>query len=257
MVYTTIVHPTRKKLGLTIMEYMVCDIIARSQGNPKYADKGWCTLSYETVGGYIDMTKQGVLKAAQSLESKKLIKLNGRKKKVLSKWFNALEVGKQSLPNEKKEEKNGKQSLPSNGKQSLPKTTKNGKQSLPHKGSLNKEERKGKKNLPLFMQASDEIYQFITNEQNEGTLEAIKERTRWKGTNADLRDEIHRMYSHDNNSGDYLCKSHIANPQKSIAKLTKWLSDSKNFKRASTTAREVEFNPYAKMKITTTKRKAQ
>ncbi len=95
MIYTTIIHPLRKHLSLTPYEYMICDIIAKSQGNPSYSDQqGWCTISYPTIARYIGISIRGIKKSAATLKEKGLLesKGSGKQKRVTSKWFEAIET---------------------------------------------------------------------------------------------------------------------------------------------------------------------
>lgn len=136
MIYTTIIHPVRVSLGITPFDYCVADIIAKSQANPKYSRDGWCTVSWNTIAGFLGISKQSVLNSKDKLISKDLLLVIGRKKQVASNWWTAFETVKNLYQNDD----NGKESLPIENNGKVKKVylerssifTKNGKESLPH-----------------------------------------------------------------------------------------------------------------------------
>ena len=50
--YTTINHEARARLGLTINEYCVYDLIHNLASNPKNIQMGWCYAKKETIADY-------------------------------------------------------------------------------------------------------------------------------------------------------------------------------------------------------------
>ena len=61
--YTTINHDARVRLGLTINEYCVIDLIHNLATNPKNAQMGWCYAKKETLAGYLDLGRATVFRA--------------------------------------------------------------------------------------------------------------------------------------------------------------------------------------------------
>lgn len=61
--YTTINHDARVRLGLTINEYCVIDLIHNLATNPKNAQMGWCYAKKETLASYLDLGRATVFRA--------------------------------------------------------------------------------------------------------------------------------------------------------------------------------------------------
>jgi hypothetical protein len=61
--YTIINHEARVRLGLTINEYCVFDLIHNLASNPKNAQMGWCYARKETLAGYLDLGRATVFRA--------------------------------------------------------------------------------------------------------------------------------------------------------------------------------------------------
>lgn len=68
--YTTINHDARVRLGLTVNEYCVLDLIHNLATNPKNTQMGWCYAKKETIAGYLDLGRATVFRAInKGLES--------------------------------------------------------------------------------------------------------------------------------------------------------------------------------------------
>ena len=61
--YTTINHEARVRLGLTINEYCVYDLIHNLASNPKNIQMGWCYAKKETIADYLDLSRATVFRA--------------------------------------------------------------------------------------------------------------------------------------------------------------------------------------------------
>ena len=80
MAHTTIDHDVRKRHGLTLNEYAICDSIYHlSRG-------GYCIASKEYLGEFIGITRRGTQKILVSLKNKGLIEAMGNKTKTTNKW---------------------------------------------------------------------------------------------------------------------------------------------------------------------------
>ena len=106
MLYTTIIHAIRKKLGLTCNEYCVLDMIYRMQNN----DMHWCYASKEYMGKSLDLSKQTILTIIKNLMAANLVIQHDNTKwlQVSKTFIDAMEFdesrnftnGKETLPNQ-------------------------------------------------------------------------------------------------------------------------------------------------------------
>lgn len=69
--YTTIIHPLRKALNLSMNEYAVLDSIMRLSNNTEFS--GWCVISREKLAEALDLSKPTIIKIYDTLELKGLI----------------------------------------------------------------------------------------------------------------------------------------------------------------------------------------
>jgi len=74
--YTTINHTARKKLGLTILEYCLGDLIYNLSSNPKSVFPGWCYASKPKMAKMIESSEREVFRMINVLLEKKLIEKN-------------------------------------------------------------------------------------------------------------------------------------------------------------------------------------
>lgn len=72
--YTTIIHPLRKALNLSMHEYAVLDSIMKLSNNTQYS--GWCVISREKLSNALDLSKPTIIKIYDTLEQKGLILKN-------------------------------------------------------------------------------------------------------------------------------------------------------------------------------------
>jgi len=140
--YTTIIHPLRKALHLSCNEYCVLDSIYRLSNNIEL--QGWCIISRQKLGDFLDLSKQSIITIIDNLEKRGYIEKNiiGHTKPVngiisllspdseinlyslkedeallmVDKYFT---TGKETLP-VKKLYQNGRETLPNGDKETLP-----------------------------------------------------------------------------------------------------------------------------------------
>ena len=72
--YTTIIHPLRKALKLSMNEYAVLDSIVKLSCNTEFS--GWCIKSRDKLGEDLDLSKKTVIRIYALLESKDYIVKN-------------------------------------------------------------------------------------------------------------------------------------------------------------------------------------
>jgi hypothetical protein len=97
--YTTINHEARARLGLTINEYCVYDLIHNLASNPKNIQMGWCYAKKETIADYLDLGRATVFRAI-----KKGLKINLLEKhpeqpaflKATSDWYDSVMIKTES-----------------------------------------------------------------------------------------------------------------------------------------------------------------
>lgn len=133
--YTTIIHPLRKALNLSMHEYAVLDSIMKLSNNTEFS--GWCVISREKLSRSLDLSKPTIIKIYNTLDQKGLIKTNslGHARPVQSfiELFNPtndvnIAVASESeilasvkkLTGGKETLQNGKETLPKSGKETLP-----------------------------------------------------------------------------------------------------------------------------------------
>ena len=85
--YTTIIHPLRKALNLSLTEYCVLESI-RELSDDKY--NGWCVASKQTIAKGLDITRQYVHKTLKVLETKDLIEISDKGFLRITHYYNEL-----------------------------------------------------------------------------------------------------------------------------------------------------------------------
>lgn len=93
--YTTINHDARVRLGLTINEYCVIDLIHNLATNPKNAQMGWCYARKETLAGYLDLGRATVFRAINKGLSLGLLEKHPDQPaliKATSNWFDEVMI---------------------------------------------------------------------------------------------------------------------------------------------------------------------
>lgn len=122
LIYTNIQHGFRKENGLTLNEYVICDMVFFLCKDSTSKVPGWCYMTKENMGKEMSLSKQSVMTL-----SKKMIDFGFLEKqeftgflKTTSKWEKVYFTdGKESSPKDKKDFDSGKESLPHDGKESL------------------------------------------------------------------------------------------------------------------------------------------
>jgi Mn-dependent DtxR family transcriptional regulator len=86
--YTTILHEARMKLGLTMEEYAVCDLIHHLQSNPKNTTL-WCYASKEYIAETLGISRATVFRILNRLIDEKLIErhMETKQLRTTAKWF--------------------------------------------------------------------------------------------------------------------------------------------------------------------------
>ncbi len=90
IIYTLILHKTRKELGLSALEYCVADCIYHLANNPASKIKGWCYATKQTIANFFGITRRAVYKILIRLEKKKLVERNPDDRRYLrttKKWY--------------------------------------------------------------------------------------------------------------------------------------------------------------------------
>lgn len=93
--YTTINHDARVRLGLTINEYCVMDLIHNLATNPKNAHMGWCYAKKETLAEYLDLGRATVFRAINKGLSFQLLEKHPEQPALLkatSSWFDEVMI---------------------------------------------------------------------------------------------------------------------------------------------------------------------
>lgn len=125
--YTTILHKAREKLGLSLNEYALVDIIYQLQNNPASKHKGWCYSSKNYLGKCIGVSEQAVHGMLNRLYDKGLLEKQEETKhiKATKRWYDLVVVmrksmnTKESLASLKKVESDTKETLVDDTKESL------------------------------------------------------------------------------------------------------------------------------------------
>jgi len=97
--YTIINHEARVRLGLTINEYCVFDLIHNLASNPKNAQMGWCYARKETLAGYLDLGRATVFRAIKKGLSIDLLEKHPDQPALLkatSNWFDSVMIKTES-----------------------------------------------------------------------------------------------------------------------------------------------------------------
>ena len=127
--YTTIIHQAREKLGLSLNEYAVVDIIYQLQNNPNSSHPGWCYASKKTLGDCVGISEQAIHSILKKLYDKGYLEKQDETKHIRanSTWYNTVvamkselkENTKETLVTLKKLEPNTKETLVDDTKETL------------------------------------------------------------------------------------------------------------------------------------------
>ena len=91
--YSLILHQQRERLGISIHEYLVADIIYHFGGLSKSREMGgWCYASKQHLAGCLGLGKKTVDRAITTLLNKDLIEKHPETKylRTTNKWYNAV-----------------------------------------------------------------------------------------------------------------------------------------------------------------------
>ncbi len=97
--YTTINHDARIRLGLSINEYCVFDLIYNLSNNPKNTQMGWCYAKKETLGDYLDIGRATVFRAINKGLRNGLLEKHPEQPAFLrgtSKWYDSVMIKNES-----------------------------------------------------------------------------------------------------------------------------------------------------------------
>ena len=97
--YTTINHDARIRLGLSINEYCVFDLIYNLSNNPKNTQMGWCYAKKETLGDYLDIGRATVFRAINKGLRIGLLEKHPEQPaflKATSKWYESVLIKNES-----------------------------------------------------------------------------------------------------------------------------------------------------------------
>jgi Transcriptional regulator len=86
--YTTILHDVRMKLGITMEEYAVCDLIHNLQSNPRNTTL-WCYASKEYIAETLGLSRATVFRILNRVIEEGLIERHADTKQLRTtpKWF--------------------------------------------------------------------------------------------------------------------------------------------------------------------------
>jgi hypothetical protein len=147
--YTTILHPLRKAMNLSMHEYAVLDCIYHLSNNTKFG--GWAIITKQRIADDLDLSKQSILNIIDSLIIKGFVIKEPTTKYLRASEFycNAIQnksnwivasteneqfiSGKESLPLVNNLSQDGKENIPS----SVKKLYHDGKKTLPNNNSNN------------------------------------------------------------------------------------------------------------------------
>lgn len=96
IIYTTIIHAARIKLGITVNEYCVADSIHKLSHNPKNATN-WCYASKKTLADALGLTERTTFAIISKLIEKKIIEQNPdtHHLKTTDLWYDTVEIYKE------------------------------------------------------------------------------------------------------------------------------------------------------------------
>jgi len=92
-------HQAREKLGLSLNEYALADIIYQLQNNPTSDHMGWCYASKKTLGNCVGLSERAVYKTLNRLEKEGLIEKQEKTKhlRATSRWYEYIVSMKKQL----------------------------------------------------------------------------------------------------------------------------------------------------------------
>lgn len=87
-IYTTIIHPNRISMGLTVNEFAFLDLIYQIQTHPSLTSDGWAELSYETMQSIFGLSKGGLVALGNRMIEKGFLETGkSARKKTTPAWY--------------------------------------------------------------------------------------------------------------------------------------------------------------------------
>jgi ribosomal protein L7/L12 len=86
--FTTLYHPLRHELGITVSEYIYLDYLAHTQAEPQ--NKHGNTEPLQTIADKLEVSKRHVINMNEKLIGLGLLEITGNKKEVTQRWFDGL-----------------------------------------------------------------------------------------------------------------------------------------------------------------------
>ena len=121
LLYTNIQHEIRKQFNLSCNEYVLLDMIFHLSTNPDSKVRGWCYASKEMLASEIGLSRQAIFNMIDKLTNLNLIEKDFQTRflKTTEQWNLIYFNQKDTLQRVKKVDREGKESLPEEGKESL------------------------------------------------------------------------------------------------------------------------------------------
>jgi DNA-binding MarR family transcriptional regulator len=89
--YTTILHQSRKKLKISLLEYCLCDSIHKLSGKPEFP---WCSASKQELATFLGISRRSATAIIKKMLNRELIEKDPETKflRTTSKWITAVET---------------------------------------------------------------------------------------------------------------------------------------------------------------------
>ena len=107
IIYSTIFHGARKRMGLSNDEFCLCDYIFKWQSNPRAPRPGWCSKTRNEMGEHIGsnepekpMSRRGIQKMIDRMVGKSLLEIDPKTRDVraTAAWFDMVVAENEKLP---------------------------------------------------------------------------------------------------------------------------------------------------------------
>ena len=107
IIYSTIFHGARKRMGLSNDEFCLCDYIFKWQSNPRAPRPGWCSKTRNEMGEHIGsnepgkpMSRRGIQKMIDRMVGKDLLEVDPTTRDVRATpaWFDMVVAENEKLP---------------------------------------------------------------------------------------------------------------------------------------------------------------
>jgi hypothetical protein len=121
--YNTILHQSRKKLNLTLMEYCIADSVYHLSNNPKSKVHGWCFASKDHLAMFLGTTKATIFSNLNKLIEKGLVERDEETRylRTTEKWYEEVIIkdSKETIPPIKKLDSEVSRNLIADSKETL------------------------------------------------------------------------------------------------------------------------------------------